>query len=1300
MDSQPVLRRGRARLTDDHSMRSQHEITPSKYRQPLDDILDRLNGRWNLELPRLYGNAANDSETTRALAKRCSARLRYLSYRGIDMDGLLKEFDQKAAIVHSNWKFKPEAEKAVTPSRRTNDSELSRRILKGKLPAVSDQQRQGLLLCLDNVLQDPYQEARLSDSFKIGQPGSESMPSLATMPTTRAIGTMRDTAKIMKPVARSSTPMKSEADVKVPAKRQSDAKEPANEEQKRPKTIHHFFGASDARATRISSVADGSAADLSSGVAKEAEGVVPSSNDTELLEDDAVDRFPSTQEGADTFNHLDIIGSMDSGYASSSPNPLYDRLACTFNQSRLNLPTVLDYNFVYELQSLALSLSRDARELWVDVSKRCGSDQPGLEQRHAAYKAIAGSKSHETFTRSSWTPDTGLAAEKQSHRSLYQEASLSWSQNRRNDPSPFDVRLHAPRTQKSCRFHRIFGGDRFLVLNMPDWKESALPGTPEHEFHEMVSTWICRGIRLGYRNWYPFWIEDKAKRDDDGNWFKQVHLFATTGRGLDKRAVSLKEFLSLHAPLQANMDSTNLKLFARGKLGLSKTTPTVVLYQDEFLQVDDIRSRIGTVMTDGCARMSRDLGIAVTQSLGLDEVPSVFQGRISGAKGVWIVDKRSSFRHNLHNRDFWIEITASQLKIHPHPRYRDSRDEIRTFEVCDWAKMLRPSSLNAQLINVMYNRGVRRDILAARLKSLTEDYYEELCESLDKNDPLLTHAWLQKYHSGRGQRLDFEIVGGRPVARVDQIKTYLDVGFSPREHRFLHDLVTEVLREYLIDYVEKPRIELARSTAAFMIPDVWGVLKEGEVQLCLGQAWKDPVTGLESTFIAGIDGLVARNPANHPGDVQRVRLAHYAELADYSNIIFFSTKGDRPLADYLSGGDYDGDQAFVCWDPEIVEDFSNFRYGPPDHIQPEDVGLVKCSTQLTDVFAPGINDASIRTYLTSCMKFALGQGYVGIVTNTHVAYVYSQSLKTGHGGKRNALQSDGAIMLAALAAFLVDASKQGYSLPANEWGRLRKQLCGPGQLPTPAYTEPEDSIRAGFRSENILDHLRFNVARAQKDTILSLWWKLEKSWPWKLDDTLLQPCRAFDRMLEQERKENNGRLCRQVIDRLQSDLDTILDAWKLGTARRPGRDPATTLKAMGEIYESYKKIQPLQLADHQTHPLVQALTWDKDTGSTMWQSLRASFLYKTYNSSKFVWSMAGMELCEIKAREMGHTIPVLARSYGTMKLNNRAVKAATEVIVVEDQGRDFADDEDETQWYDAQVSLDDNQPLVTTRNYY
>ena len=115
-------------------------------------------------------------------------------------------------------------------------------------------------------------------------------------------------------------------------------------------------------------------------------------------------------------------------------------------------------------------------------------------------------------------------------------------------------------------------------------------------------------------------------------------------------------------PFQQNLDKQSLKFFARLQLGLSATYPTLVFDPNQIIRSDDAyadspckrrldinrseakktgRIRVtneSNVMNDGCARLSRAAASGIAAALNLGYIPSVFQGRIGGAKGVWMVD--------------------------------------------------------------------------------------------------------------------------------------------------------------------------------------------------------------------------------------------------------------------------------------------------------------------------------------------------------------------------------------------------------------------------------------------------------------------------------------------------------------------------------------------------------------------------------------------------------------------------------------------------------------------------------------
>lgn len=101
---------------------------------------------------------------------------------------------------------------------------------------------------------------------------------------------------------------------------------------------------------------------------------------------------------------------------------------------------------------------------------------------------------------------------------------------------------------------------------------------------------------------------------------------------------------------------------------------------------------------------------------------------------------------------------------------------------------------------------------------------------------------------------------------------------------------------------QRCRILIPKSRLVFGICDAWGVLKEGECALKVTMDGDGQPRALH-----GMDILVTRNPCLHPGDLQKFKLVAKDELVHLVDCIVFPTRGKRPAADLMSGGDLDGD---------------------------------------------------------------------------------------------------------------------------------------------------------------------------------------------------------------------------------------------------------------------------------------------------------------------------------------------------------------------------------------------------------
>ena len=84
---------------------------------------------------------------------------------------------------------------------------------------------------------------------------------------------------------------------------------------------------------------------------------------------------------------------------------------------------------------------------------------------------------------------------------------------------------------------------------------------------------------------------------------------------------------------------------------------------------------------------------------------------------------------------------------------------------------------------------------------------------------------------------------------------------------------------------------------------------------------RDPRSHWEEVMLHDIDVLVALLQALLPSDIQKVRAVFWPELRVYRHVVIFLSKSYCVLAENLSGGDYEGDRAWVFWEPRLVEPF-------------------------------------------------------------------------------------------------------------------------------------------------------------------------------------------------------------------------------------------------------------------------------------------------------------------------------------------------------------------------------------------
>ena len=391
------------------------------------------------------------------------------------------------------------------------------------------------------------------------------------------------------------------------------------------------------------------------------------------------------------------------------------------------------------------------------------------------------------------------------------------------------------------------------------------------------------------------------------------------------------------------------------------------------------------------------------------------------------------------------------------------------------------------------------------------------------------------------------------------------------------------------------------------------------------------------------------------------------ELESYRDVVVFSSRGSRPLADKLSGGDYDGDQAWICWEAEIVTPFQKAEV--PQSLKLEDYGFMKDGLKVSDLIA---KEDCIDMFLYHGFDFNLQPSLLGSCTVFHEAFCYA----------KNGIRDPPAIAVALLLGHLVDRAKGGLIFDEKIWHSFLKQLGISGSYPRPAYKDKGMKPK----KDHLIDNLMFNVAKGVREKALQ---KLSERFKdvSNYDNDLT---RAWKQ--EVEAAKNDPDLS-SVLHNLKTKLQKIKTYWAENTKKEANNDvmklPGKTvvpsfLSVVERCRADFLSIQPLAI---EGHPLVarwRASSSQNGSGIVRWDLLKASALYEEYyRSGTLPWYVAGVELGELKALAKGKdgygmmTMEFLATSKLDSKMARRRQKL--------DAGEAGVDDDD----FGSDIDVDD-----------
>ncbi|RGP77438.1 putative rna-dependent rna polymerase sad-1 [Fusarium longipes] len=477
--------------------------------------------------------------------------------------------------------------------------------------------------------------------------------------------------------------------------------------------------------------------------------------------------------------------------------------------------------------------------------------------------------------------------------------------------TPTTVRYSTPTIEVSNRVMRRYKHipDRFLRVQFTEESEKGRIGVNKDqndEVYKKVLRTMYEGIRVGGRL-YEFLAFGNSQLRTNGAYF-----FCPT------------EHISCDEIRRWMGQFSHIKVVAKyaARLGQCFSTTRNVrgISSPETLQIPDI-DRNGHCFTDGAGKISTFLAKFIAEDMALDVCadPSAFQFRMGGCKGVLTI---------------WPE-DAKGLEVHVRESQKKFESESKGLEIIRCAR-LATATLNRQTITILECLGVPTRSFTALLDQQLGQYElamrdnDVAIEMLDKfRDEQQTHSCLADL-----LRAEFKT--------------------EKLQEPFVVNIIN-LWRSWSIKFLkEKAHILVQKSAFVLGCVDETGTLR-GHSSDTEGTEEKD-IDKLPQIFLQISDlknynktciirgvCIVGRNPSLHPGDIRVVEAVDCEALHHLKDVVVFPSTGDRPVPNMLSGGDLDGDDFFVIWEPSLMPiewNYPPMNYSPPEPIELDrDVGV-------------------------------------------------------------------------------------------------------------------------------------------------------------------------------------------------------------------------------------------------------------------------------------------------------------------------------------------------------------------------
>ena len=451
---------------------------------------------------------------------------------------------------------------------------------------------------------------------------------------------------------------------------------------------------------------------------------------------------------------------------------------------------------------------------------------------------------------------------------------------------------------------------------------------------------LKNGIRLAGRH-YEFLAFGNSQFREHGAYF----FHPANGLTCDHIRAWMGEFNHIRVPA---------KYAARMGQCLSTTRSVQNLPAGNHIKdIADIEAN-GWCFTDGVGKISVTLAGHVADQLNMwnrGTSPSAFQFRLGGSKGMLVSWPRSVASSE---ESTFLPLEFNHVHIRPSQK-KFNTDYAKGIEIIRAAEYT-VATLNKQTIPILSSLQVDDNVFMDMAKQQDREYRSALEDESTALD-------LLKRHSDQNNT-------------NEMLLAMVESGFMRTEE----PCVMALLRVW-VAWSQKLLKEKAR-----IVVDQGAFLFGGADETHKLRGWSSKSNELPQIFLQVPESpgsqqyvvktglcLVGRNPSMHPGDIRVVEAVDVPELRHLRDVVLFPVKGERDIPSMCSGGDLDGDEFFVFWDPRLLPPEAERNVLPMDHDDDTKPEVLDHDVEISDVHAFFVEHISY-----DC---------IGLIATSHVAAV-------------------------------------------------------------------------------------------------------------------------------------------------------------------------------------------------------------------------------------------------------------------------------------------------------------------------